>query len=212
MPTRLAGEVIDPAAGRYRQCYLLRGAPGATLVQQVRAEVMFCERGQPRVVYRCTYGEYFELDDDGTHPDRHDFDVRRNGWTRNAVARLLARHGAPPLGRGPFSVEVHKSFALAPGIAHAAGARGNRRFGVLQEGPFCPSHAELEVIGVGAARYQAPLPGGSVGCGSGRFFGMRGFTSTETLRHQHITRTGSFDDCGGYRPASFATGGACWAL
>lgn len=209
-PRRLvAGDSIEPAAGRYRRRYDLCGQPGTTLLQQVWAEVVFLERGEPRVVYRGTYGEFFRLGDIGTHPDRHDFDIRRDGWTRNAVGRLLRRHasaGVRPLTTGPFEVVVRKHFMLGLGELEGTGPScRSTGFGLLEHGPLWPVHAELKLTREGDEQphtvpLPSPFPHGKQGRGQGRFIASRGWSIVETLRHQHIARTGSFEDGGGYQP------------
>lgn len=211
-PRRRAGIICEPARGHYRRLYTLSGGPREILVQQVWVEVGFHGAGAPLVVLRATYGEYFRLDEQGHAEDRHDFDVRHQGWTRGSLARLLRRHrerGVLCDATGPYTIEVCKRYALGRGAVEDVvplrrTAPGVMEFGLLDSGPLERANSTMTLAGPRDEPLllsdTEPFVAFQRRAGHGRFTGERGWIAEERLHYAYGARAGTLVDGDGYLP------------
>lgn len=201
------------ARGHYIQVYGLSGPPGAVLLQQVTTEITLSRGTQALVAYRGDYLEYFQLDEGGEAlDDEHDVSLRRDGWDRAAVRRLLHRHGLRAGSGQESQLRYSKTFRLGVGSVEDAAvhvSREGRSFGFLAEGPR-PIKAVIEVASIDGSGFRSlvpssPCPQGYTPSGSGRFVSAQGWVAHEVFSYRYTTRTGTFDDEGGYRPLDLSS-------
>lgn len=173
----------------------------------VRVEVAYTRDERTLVSYSGSYLEYFLLDAEGrTQLDTHDLSLRRDGWDRAGMRRLLARHGFS-VGAGESRLRCVKTFLLGLGAVEGAATHSGppeRAFGFLAAGP-APVEAQVTVSSADGLTQTAllpksPCPFGYRPQGRGEFLEAAAWRAREVFDYRYATRTGHLDEGGGYAP------------